>query len=67
MLAALDRHIRNYPEVKAEAKRVLRETREQADVIQDLFCRAARRRHVDIGGRSARGQGPISQRRVRGH
>jgi ferritin-like metal-binding protein YciE len=39
MLAALDRHIRNYPEVRAEAKRVLRETREQADVIQDSIER----------------------------
>jgi ferritin-like metal-binding protein YciE len=39
MLAALDQHIRNYPEVQAEAKRVLRETREQADVIQDSIER----------------------------
>lgn len=35
MLKALARHIENYPEVKAEAKRLLKETSEQAAVVQD--------------------------------
>ena len=39
MLAALARHIDNYSGVRAEAKRVLQETREQAEVIRDSIER----------------------------
>lgn len=39
MLAGLSRHIESYPEIKAEAKRVLRETREQAAIVQDAVER----------------------------
>jgi ferritin-like metal-binding protein YciE len=39
MLKALARHIENYPEVKAEAKRLLAETEEQASVVQDTLER----------------------------
>lgn len=39
MLKALARHIENYPEVKAQTKRLLKETGEEAAVVQDLVER----------------------------
>lgn len=37
MLKALARHIENYPEIKIEAKRLLKEASEQAAVVQDAL------------------------------
>ncbi|MBI1867696.1 MAG: DUF892 family protein [Methylocystis sp.] len=39
MLETLARHIENYPEVKAQTQRVLRETREAAGIVQDAIER----------------------------